>query len=169
MRPIPPLLAALALLAPAAVAAQEAPAPACPRMDAELPADLAGWTDRAPAAQGATLVPGRAVDAALRPTAEVAYSVAPEKPGAPGTYGGVFPVRIETAGAYRVVLGGRAWIDLLEDGRPAASTGHGHGPGCTSAVKIVAFRLQPGDHVLQVSGAPGAALPVMVVPGGLVR
>lgn len=65
------------------------------------------------------------------------------------------------AGTYRVALGAPAWIDLLADGEPLASTGHGHGPACTGVAKTVDFRLQPGRYVLQLSGASQAETTVM--------
>ncbi|MBI1684006.1 homogentisate 1,2-dioxygenase [Caulobacter hibisci] len=131
---------------------------------------MAAWSARAPLAAAtstaglskAALVPGQAYAAALSPTPDVAYPSSPEKAGDVASWGGLFYLRVETAGVYAVALGSAAWIDVLKDGAALRSVGHGHGPACSSVRKIVSFDLTPGDHVVQISGAGDAALTILV-------
>jgi hypothetical protein len=158
------------LTAPAAALAQTAPAPICATMDAQIPAELAGWTDKTPLSaasvaadlSSSSLTPGKAFLAALPATPSVTYVVAPEKPGDPASHGGLFDLTIPTTGTYVVALGAGAWVDVLRDGASVRSSSHGHGPACSTVRKIVAFELQPGRHVVQIVGSVPAALPIMV-------
>jgi hypothetical protein len=158
------------LTAPAAALAQTAPAPACATMDAEVPAELAGWTAKTPLSASsvaadlskASLTPGKAFLATLPATSSVTYAVAPEKPGDPASHGGLFDLIVPTAGTYVVALGAGAWVDVLRDGASVRSSSHGHGPACSTVRKIVAFELQPGRHVVQIVGSVPPALPIMV-------
>ncbi|USQ96378.1 homogentisate 1,2-dioxygenase [Caulobacter sp. RL271] len=168
------VLAALAVLAtPFAAFAQMAPAmpaPACAAMDKDLPAELAGWTDKVPLAAAtsvaglskAALAPGRAYLATLAPTPEVAYATQPEKPGGTVSKGGLFSLTIDKPGAYVIALGTGAWIDVLKDGAAARSTAHGRGPACTTLRKMVTFDLMPGAYVVQISANAETSLPIMV-------
>lgn len=169
-----PALAAFAVLAtPLAAQAQmapAAPASACAAMDKDLPAELAGWADKAtlPAAisaaglSKAALVPGKAYAATLAPTPDVAYVTQPEKPGGTVSKGGLFSLTIDKPGAYVIALGTGAWIDVLKDGAGARSIAHGRGPACTTLRKMVTFDLTPGAYVVQISANAEATLPIMV-------
>ena len=171
---LPVLALATVLATPFAASAQmapaPAPAPACAAMDKDIPAELAGWTDKAAlsaatSAAGlskAALVPGKAYLATLAPTPDVAYTVQPEKPGGTVSKGGLFSLTIDKAGAYVIALGSGAWIDVLKDGAGARSTAHGRGPACTTLRKMVTFDLQPGRYVVQISANAEASLPIMV-------
>jgi hypothetical protein len=158
------------LTAPAAALAQTAPAAACATMDAQTPAELAGWTDKAPLSVAsvtadlskASLTPGKAFLATLPATPSVIYVVSPEKPGGSASHGGLFDLNVPKAGTYLVALGAGAWVDVLRDGVSVPSSSHGHGPACSTVRKIVAFELQPGRHVVQIAGSASAALPIMV-------
>ena len=162
------------LLAPAAASAQMAPAApalaACAAMDAELPAELAGWTAKTPLVASkiaadlpkASLTPGTAFLATLPSTPDVTYVVQPEKPGGSVSHGGLFDLTIASPGTYVIALGTGAWIDVLKDGAPQMSTTHGRGPACTTLRKMVTFDLQPGAYVVQISANGPAELPIMV-------
>ncbi|MGA0604228.1 homogentisate 1,2-dioxygenase [Caulobacter sp. KR2-114] len=146
------------------------PPAACAATDAALPPDLAAWTDKAPLAAaataadlpGASLTVGRAVSASLRHTAEIHYPAQPEKPGGTVSYGGLLALDVKDAGTYRIALGAAPWIDVLQDGKPLASTAHGHGPACSSVRKMVDFPLTPGRYVIQISAAADPSLGVLV-------
>lgn len=169
--------AALALAGsatPAGVSAQQMAmaAAACPPgAVAVLPPELAGWATRVPLAaardpagvSGALLVPGVAASAALRPSPEIRYPAAPERPGGAATYGGLFGLTVSQAGSYRIALGAGAWIDMVGGSGVATSTGHGHGPDCSGIRKMVDFTLAPGRYTVQLAASPEATVPVMVV------
>jgi len=167
------LCAALALtLLPAPLRAQEAASGGrdCTASPAPLPPDLASWSARGSAQaardaaglSGARLAIGGAVDAALLPTGDVHYVTRPEKPGGSVSYGGLFAFDVTGAGTYRVALGSGAWVDVLRDGKPVASSAHGHGPACSTVRKMVDFPLKPGRYVLQVAANGEATLPILV-------
>jgi hypothetical protein len=160
-------LAALAL--PGAVSnAQPAPAvPACVAIDADLPQELASWRTKARALAGSVLQLGEAGTATLTPIPIAQLPVAPERSPEPGTLAGAFRFVAPEAGAYRVALGHRAWIDVAPvegagQGRFVASSSHGRGPACSSIRKMVTFQLRAGQHVLQISGAADASMPVLI-------
>lgn len=169
-------IAGFCLATPLAAGAQEMapppPSPACATQDADLPAELKGWTAKVPlaAATGveglaqAALAPGQAYLASLPSTPAVTYPVQPEKPGGSVSHGGLFSLTIPAAGTYVVALGTAAWIDLLADGAPVRSASHGRGPACSTLRKMVAFDLQPGRYVVQISANGPAELPIMVAP-----
>ncbi len=160
-------LALTALAAFALTATAQAQTPTCEAVDdSRLPETLSAWTHRAPArasagAPGTSLRLGAAIDAQLSPVADVAFPVAPARPASPGTYGGLLSLRIEKAGDYRIALGGPAWVDVIRDGVSVTSTGHGHGPGCSSVRKIVAFALKEGAYVIEIAGSPTPTIAVL--------
>lgn len=130
-----------------------------------IPPELVGWRTMAPVAAGPTPVPirvGRGVRAALLPGADVSYPVAPAKPGAAGTSGGVFAFEVARAGRYRVALGAGAWIDVVQRGRVLTSAAHAHGPECSPVRKMVDYDLKPERYLLEVAGSPAATLGLMV-------
>jgi hypothetical protein len=172
MRVTPKLLAmtlAAWLLASPALA-QDAK-PACAQLDASLPPELAAWSQRSDIVSAArsgdlasaVLTPGQAVNAQLHPTREVTYAAQPEKPGGSLAHGGLLRLRIATPGTYRVVLGSGAWIDVLKNGKPVASSAHAPGPACSTARKTVEFPLVRGDYVLQVSANADPMLAILVL------
>ncbi len=144
----------------------------CAAIDASLPAGLEDWNGGAPATSAANaadlsaaaLTLGQGYAATLKKTPEIAFPVQPEKPGGSVAHAGLFAFNIETAGDYGVAIATPAWIDVIADGKPAATKSFGHGPECTSIRKMVVFTLQPGPHTLQISGNPGDTLKLMVAP-----
>ncbi|MGN7161220.1 homogentisate 1,2-dioxygenase [Sphingomonas sp. SAFR-052] len=150
----------------AALVSQAAPT-ACTAV-APPPAELAGWNDRRTVTAGADggratpLTPGTAVTATLLPTSDLRYVATPAKPGSADSRGGLFAFTVATPGRYRVALGSAAWIDILADGKPVASTTHGHGPACSGIRKMVDFELGRGRHLLQIAGSRDAAVALMV-------
>ena len=159
----------LVLVGPCGAVAQEAK-PACPTVDMSLPGTLATWTARTPlkaagaldGVQAAALNLGQAVDAALRSTATVAFAAPPARPGGDATYGGLLALNLDRPGTYRIVLSAPAWIDVIDNGKALPSAAHQHGPACSTAHKMVDFALEPGPHVVQISGSPDAVIGVLV-------
>lgn len=152
----------LVVLATPAMAQDEGAA--CPPGGAAPPAELAGW--RAPAAAlapSAPLVLGTAGDLALRSETEVQLVAAPGKASAAGSHAALAPLVIAAPGLYRAALGGPAWVDIVVNGKAAASVAHAHGPACTGIRKMVDFRLPAGRHLVQIAGSPAATIKLMVV------
>jgi len=92
----------------------------------------------------------------------VRFVLKPEKPGSAGGYGGMLVVDVREAGTYQVSLSAGAWIDVLKDGAPVASTAHDHGAECMGIRKMVSFPLQPGQHVIQLSSNKDDTIKVLV-------
>lgn len=151
------LLALLVATAAAPAIAQLPPAPLC--TNAPVPGFAPGQ-----ARLSSTLPVGRAVELPLKPADDVAYPVPLARPAAAGTQGGVFALEIGTAGTFRLLLSGRAWIDLVRDGAALVSTEHSHGAPCSGVAKIVAFKLEPGKYQLQLSEAETRTIVVKVQP-----
>lgn len=138
---------------------------------ASLPPDLAGWSAprvsvtaaiRPGKADKARLEPGSAAVVTLVQTPSVRYAVPPSKPGGSVSFGGQLSFDVPESGTYRVAQDGRSWIDVIEEGKPVASSAHGHGPACSGIAKMVDFGLKPGRHLLQISANGTQALTVMV-------
>jgi hypothetical protein len=143
------------------VAATAAVAPICDTVDTVLPPALSGWA--APQPSKAVLSIGKASVLTLQPLFALRYPVLPGRPDKPGQFGGVASINIEETGRYAVALGAPAWIEIVQDGAAIKSTGHQHGPDCTSIRKIVIFDLKPGTYRLQLSGSPAVKVTTMVV------
>ena len=148
-----------------ALLAAQAAAAVCPARPL-IPTELAGWTT--PVSVAARAAPtmirvGQAARATLLPGGAFIYPLAPAKPGADGTSGGVFAFEALLTGRYRVALGAGAWIDVVRDGAALASVQHGHGGACSTVRKMVDFDLTAGRHLLQIAGSPTAMLTIMVV------
>lgn len=165
------LLAVLltAISATTTTMAQEPATPAC-TTPVTPPAELSGWSLRSPLAAAAslaglasaTIAPGAAIDATLQPTPAMQYPMRPEKPGGSVSYGGLFGFTVPKAGTYRIALDSGAWLDVLADGKPVASSAHGHGPDCSGIRKMVDFPLAAGPHVLQIAANGKPSLVVLV-------
>lgn len=164
------LLAILLLaLTPAAALAEEAAKPVCSTaLNATLPDTWRDWTSpetlpaaATPATQPEILL-GRAYTAPLKAMASVDFA-APVKKAREGTFGGLFMLTIEKAGYYTVALDQAAWIDVVRDGKIIKSSGHGHGPDCTTIRKMVDFKLDPGHYTVQISNAPKGTVLVEVI------
>lgn len=154
------LLAALVALAPATAFAENGTKPTCSAgLNTALPEAWKSWESpeavpaaATPATQSEILI-GQAYAAPLKPTASVSYAVQPRKTNA-GTSGGLFMLTIDKAGVYTIGLDLPGWIDVVRDGKVVKSSGHGHGPDCSTIRKMVDFRLDPGHYTVQISNAP---------------
>ena len=135
------------------------------------PAELMGWTSPTPLASArraadvpkSQLAPGRAVTALLHPVADVTFPVPPEKADGPPVFGGLYGVRIEQTGTYRLASSAAPWIDLYVGKTPVTSSAHSRGPDCTGVGKQVDFPLKPGDYLLQFSESLTPQAEIMLV------
>lgn len=163
------LVAGLLALIPGAAFAEEAGKPVCSTaLNSALPEAWKGWATpeavpaaATPATQSEILI-GHAYTAPLKATASVSYAVQPKKTSE-GTFGGLFMLTVEKAGVYTVGLDQAGWIDVIRDGKVIKSSGHGHGPDCSTIRKMVDFKLDPGHYTVQISNAPKATAVIAVV------
>ncbi|MEN3951726.1 homogentisate 1,2-dioxygenase [Iodidimonas sp. SYSU 1G8] len=152
-----------------ALAQTAAAMPDCTGKSSEIPAELSAWNMRtavaaAPAASAAPEVTlGGAADVALAKDSSIAYAAAPGKAGAADSHGGLLALDVTDAGTYQVALGGKAWVDVIRDGRAIPSTTHGHGPDCSGIAKIVDFPLEPGRYLVQIAGSASPAITLLVL------
>jgi hypothetical protein len=140
------------LIAGAAMAQPACPAPPSWGSNVELTAATAS-----PELEPARLLLDQAATVKLHPGSDVRFLVAPEKPGAAGSYGGMLAVDVHDAGAYHVVLSADAWVDVLKDGAVIRDD-----VPCSGLPKLMSFILAPGRHVIQLSGNKDATIRVMV-------
>lgn len=156
------MLTTLALL----LASPQAADP-CPATPAPLPAALQSWTRPvavtagADAARAARIRPGETVRATLLPQSGVRFAFQPPKGAG---HAGLFALEVERPGRYQVVLGDRAWIEVIANGAPLPSVNHGHGLACSGIRKLVEFDLRPGRHLVQITGAATRDLTLLATP-----
>jgi hypothetical protein len=151
---------AIALVLPLFLAGAAQAQPACPAIsgtNVELKAATAS-----PEFEPARLMLDQAATVTLHPGNDVRFIVAPQKPGAAGSYGGMLVVDVREAGTYQVGLSAGAWIDVLKEGVAVASSAHDHDAGCSGLRKMVSFALTPGRHVIQISGNREDTIKVLV-------
>lgn len=140
--------------------AAHAAAPVCTAPVAP-PAGLEAWATPS-RISGDAIEPGKATALTLRAVDVAKFALPPERAPATGTFGGVYRVTIARAGIYRVALQAGAWIDLVRDGKSLTSAAHMEGPACSGIRKIVDFALEPGSYTLQLSGAKGPQMRVLI-------
>jgi len=149
------------MLAPSARAAPDSPVCTAP---GALPPELAAWAVPGTRVASGKLTLGVAAQVTLLPTPAVTFALPPQKPGTPDSFGATLPFDVAQRGIYRVVLGARAWIDLVgPDGTAVASVAHSMGPVCTGIRKMVDFALEPGRYRVQLSGNDRPEITVMVI------
>ncbi len=158
------------LLAASPAVAQGAPDdPSCANVRVAIPAELAAWSKQTPVAAGikagggASVTPGQALLVALHPANLVTLAPVPKDNGG---HAGTLTLTVQEAGNYRVALGGRAWVDLVDTGRALSSSAHGHGPKCTGIRKMVDYTLKPGRYTIQLSGSQADNMPLLVAKVG---
>ena len=107
-----------------------------------------------------SLALGRGTALALAPIETLHFPARPEK--TVGPYGGLFFVDVPRAGAYRVSLGARAWIDVAEGRTTIASVAHGPGRACSGAAKEVTFPITAGRHAIEITASDAPTLALMI-------
>jgi hypothetical protein len=106
---------------------------------------------------------GMPVMAGLHPVSHLTFALTPSRK--PEGYGGIFMLEVASAGNYRVSIGTRAWVDVLQDGKEMR--GRSQTPsGCSLFAKGVEFTLAPGKAVIQLpsNAEPSVALLVEKLP-----
>lgn len=101
----------------------------------------------------------------LIPGGEAAFPVPPEKPPGPLTASGYMSFTApETPGVFQVSLSGKAWIDIIQNGKPVASLAHTMDASCPSIRKSVRFDLVAAPVTLQISGSDATSIVFTIMP-----
>jgi hypothetical protein len=139
--------------------AAQAQAPACP---VAKPAALLPGAMAADDATPVTL--GTPVQAGLHPVTHLTFALTPSRK--PEGYGGLFALDVASAGNYRVSLGSRAWVDVLQNGKEMRGRTAAPAGGCSPFLKAVEFTLAPGKAIIQLpsNAEPSVALLVEKLP-----
>lgn len=168
MRRFLPLLAVVALAAPAAAAHQEEDA-SCTSYKWPLEKEIAliGAPEQT-VRTGEALIAGDSIGKSftmtLSPGEKVAFAAAPERESAGANApAGVVTLAIPQAGGYQVSLSGKAWIDMVQDGAIVAAADHTGIDGCPVR-KSVRYVLAKGSAQLQLSDAASSTVAVVVTP-----
>ena len=167
----------LGWLAPGAAAAAEPASPAvaadCQSLPPALAREVQAWRMEARAVKvGTSTAAAPAIDLghkyrlALAPDAEVMLRISPQRAmNPPAGFGGYVALQAGRAGAYRVSLDERAWLELVAEpsGRAAVVTHSDKRLRCAGIVKNLSFELAAGTRYwIQLSGAGRDAAELMV-------
>jgi hypothetical protein len=102
----------------------------------------------------------------LMPQTEIIFAVPPgKKMLTDGASAGLATLKLDAPGNYRVSVDVPVWIDLVADGKLAATRDFQGQQSCDAPHKIVEFDLSGAKHyVLQVSASSKASVRVTVTP-----
>jgi hypothetical protein len=169
----------LGWLAPGAAAAAEPASPAvaadCHSLPPALAREVQAWRMEARAVKVGTstaaapaIDPGHKYHISLASDAELTLRISPQRAmNPPAGFGGYVALQAGRAGAYRVSLDERAWIELIAEpsGRAAVVTHSDKRLRCAGIVKNLSFELAAGTRYwVQLSGAGRDTLDLMVSP-----
>jgi hypothetical protein len=145
----------------------------CSQLDLNLSPTLSIWA-QTPTGIAAALSPEKVPSAViavekkyavgLAPSAAVNLALSPEgtmKSDLP--HAGMLSLHIPSDGLYKVMVGKRARIDVVADGKIVPSTAYGENFPCISMKKFVAFSLVAGDVTLELSSVTSPYIDVLVV------
>ena len=132
---------------------------------ATTPQAVAAGHDAASAPQ---LEPNRLYQLQLAAAAQVTLALPPGKKNAADSgYAGLARLSLSQPGSYRVSADQPVWIDIVADGKMIDSADFQGRSGCLAPHKIVQYSLPAGHALLlQLSGAPGAAVRVSITAAG---
>ena len=129
---------------------------------------LFGSKDLQHVASGATLAsfPDHGIALELQPHNSVAYALPPgRQPKIANSAGGFVVVsNVPKAGQYQITASAEGWIDVIQDGKPLASTAHSGRRDCPDVRKSVRFDLQSGAVTIQVSGVDSKLIKLAILP-----
>jgi len=79
------------------------------------------------------------------------FATKPEKKFPGQNFGGLLTFEAPRTGTYYLASKTRLWIDIVRDAKKTKSVGHDMREQCQKISKVVAFHLQKGRHLLQLS------------------
>lgn len=101
----------------------------------------------------------------LRPTAEAALPLTPERKPKDGTFAGFVALKSPVeAGVYTVSLSDYAWLDVVQNGRMLKPVAFSGVTGCESIRKVVKFELSNVPVLVQVSGVAADSILIALMP-----
>lgn len=138
--------------------------------EANLPSELNAWKslsyinaaknrDELP---NAMLILNKASFVGLHNTPKIEYITRPDKEGGTVSYGGIFQIKIEENGIYRVALGNASWIDLSKEGKLIQSVAHNRGEENSGIRKMVDYPLEIGTYTLQLSAGGDSTTALLI-------
>lgn len=138
--------------------------------EVDLPVELNAWKSlsyvnaakNAEELSNAMLTVNKASFVGLYNTPKVTYVIRPINEGGTVSYGGMFQIKINEEGIYRIALGNASWIDLTKDGKAANSVAHKGGPENSGIRKMVDYSLEAGIYVLQLSSGADSTTALLI-------
>jgi hypothetical protein len=110
-----------------------------------------------------TLTVDKFYEISLSPQDKVSFLLPPAKKVlTDGAFAGIVTVHIPSAGKYRVSMSEGFWIDVITDGKFAATDDFTGMHECRAPRKIVQYALPAGDLALQFSNTGSASVRVTV-------
>lgn len=114
---------------------------------------------------GAQIRVGEAVSVALRPLENIAFAKPPERqPKVSPSYGATLALEAPARGLYQIALSEDAWLDVVQANAILRSGAFSGKQGCAGMRKSVRFELTQGPAVVQISGAAGQQIRIVVTP-----
>jgi hypothetical protein len=158
----------VASLAITATAAAQEPS-GCDKFAWDLGRERAWFAaaDKPEVSSGDTLaaLPTGAVVIRLKPVADAAFDLPPERTSRTGPFGGIVRLpSLARPGIYQVTLSDDAWLDIIQNGRYARSVGSSGRRDCPELRKSVRFELGSAPVSLQVSGLASQTITFAIVP-----
>ena len=99
---------------------------------------------------------------ALAPIAALHFPARPARTSGP--YAGLVSFDVKQAGAFRIALGARASLDVMEGGGLVDAVAHRHGAACSGIAKAVIFPLVAGRHVVEITASAAPVVAILVTP-----
>lgn len=101
----------------------------------------------------------------LRPAAEAALPLAPERKPKEGTFAGFLTVAAPiSGGVYTISLSDYAWLDVIQNGKMLKPVSFSGVTGCENIRKVVKFELSGAQVVIQVSGVASDTILIALLP-----
>lgn len=152
-----------ALLASATPAFAE-DAPVCAKFNWPVSRELALLRAERPDTASGTNIGAAPVAVTLKLATGVTLPAPSEKPADPTKFASYVMLPAPKPGDYLVSLSGEAWIDVVQDGKPVASSTHSGDPNCPGLRKSVRFSLSAKPVTIQISNGPEARILLAVTP-----
>lgn len=110
-------------------------------------------------------LPASALRLTLKPAAEAALPLHPERSAAADRFAGFLRItQVAEPGVYVVALSAGGWVDVVQDGRALRPIAFSGATGCDGIRKLVRYQLGSGEAILQISGVADDVIALAVLP-----